>query len=259
MNEQTAMTSANEPKDMGDRTPMSPLRVNSDERRVQMDRLRLLRKPFPDNQISALPKPTARQTEELKKDFSLGSRCGVCGGWHQRDVVHLDYVGHAALTDRLLDADPEWSWEPLSLGQDGLPLFDAEGGLWIRLTVCGLTRIGYGDSQGKKGPNAIKECIGDALRNAAMRFGAALDLWHKGELHEKPKCADDESEAEELLSDEQQATISDMLEATASNVKAFCGIFRVQRVCDIPAHEYARALDLLKKKEAKGKVAKVAE
>jgi hypothetical protein len=26
--------------------------------------------------------------------------------------------------------------------------------------------------------------IGDALRNAAMRFGAALDLWHKGQLHD---------------------------------------------------------------------------
>jgi len=26
----------------------------------------------------------------------------------------------------------------------------------------------------------MKELIGDALRNAAMRFGAALDLWHKG-------------------------------------------------------------------------------
>jgi hypothetical protein len=29
----------------------------------------------------------------------------------------------------------------------------------------------------------MKEMIGDALRNAAMRFGAALDLWHKGDLH----------------------------------------------------------------------------
>jgi hypothetical protein len=29
----------------------------------------------------------------------------------------------------------------------------------------------------------MKEIIGDALRNAAMRFGAALDLWHKGDLH----------------------------------------------------------------------------
>ena len=35
--------------------------------------------------------------------------------------------------------------------------------------------------------DAMKERIGDALRNAAMRFGAALDLWHKGELHVEDK------------------------------------------------------------------------
>lgn len=99
-------------------------------------------------------------------------------------AVHLDYVGHAALTDRLLEVDPEWSWEPLAIGPDGLPVFDNFGGLWIRLTVCGLTRMGYGDAQGKNGPNAVKEAIGDALRNAGMRFGAALDLWHKGDLHD---------------------------------------------------------------------------
>jgi hypothetical protein len=46
-----------------------------------------------------------------------------------------------------------------------------------------VSRLGYGDAQGKTGPNATKERIGDALRNAAMRFGAALDLWHKGILH----------------------------------------------------------------------------
>ena len=33
----------------------------------------------------------------------------------------------------------------------------------------------------------MKERIGDALRNAAMRFGAALELWHKGELHAEPE------------------------------------------------------------------------
>ena len=37
--------------------------------------------------------------------------------------------------------------------------------------------------KGPAGGDAIKEVIGDALRNAAMRFGAALDLWHKGDLH----------------------------------------------------------------------------
>ena len=145
--------------------------------------LALLRAEFPAHQISKLPKPSKQQTEELKRDFKVGKRCLVCGGWHQPEVVHLDYVGHAALTDRLLDADPSWNWEPFAVSAEGLPVIDNLGGLWIRLTVCGVTRIGYGDAQGKDGPNAIKECIGDALRNAAMRFGAALDLWHKGDLH----------------------------------------------------------------------------
>jgi len=124
--------------------------------------LALLREPFPAHQISYLPK----------------------GG------VKLAYVGHAALTDRLLDADPAWNWEPLSLSADGLPVLDPYGGMWIKLTVLGITRLGYGHAGTKEGGDAIKEVIGDALRNAAMRFGAALELWHKGELHkddeEKP-------------------------------------------------------------------------
>lgn len=120
-----------------------------------IDQLQKLRVPFAEHQISYLPK----------------------GG------VKLAYVGHAALTDRLLDVDPLWTWEPLSTGPDGLPQLDAIGGLWIKLTVCGVTRLGYGDAGEKKGCNAMKERIGDGLRNAAMRFGAALDFWHKGDLH----------------------------------------------------------------------------
>lgn len=145
--------------------------------------LELLRLPFPPHQISKLPKGTKAQNECAP---SLKRRCEVCGGWHHPDVVHLDYVGHAALTDRLLDADPSWSWEPMATGEDGLPMFDQRGGLWIRLTVCGMTRLGYGNAEGKSYMDVgsrEKEVIGDALRNAAMRFGAALELWHKGQLH----------------------------------------------------------------------------
>jgi hypothetical protein len=145
--------------------------------------LDLLREPFPANLVSKLPKPTKQQTEAVKKDFKAGIRCKVCGAWHHPKVVHLDYVGHAALTDRLLDCDPEWNWEPMSTDSNGAPMIDDNGGIWIKLTVCGVTRIGYGHPDGKTGGNAIKETIGDALRNAAMRFGAALDLWHKGDLH----------------------------------------------------------------------------
>jgi hypothetical protein len=145
--------------------------------------LKLLRDPFPANQISKLPKPTKKQTEDVRADFKKGIRCQICGAWHHPDVIHLDYVGHAALTDRLLDADSNWYWEPLAIGPNGLPVIDGDGGMWIKLTVCGVTRLGYGDAQGKTGGDAMKERIGDALRNAAMRFGAALDLWHKGDLH----------------------------------------------------------------------------
>ena len=121
----------------------------------QLAGLAKLREPFPPEQIGKLPK----------------------GG------IFLDFVGHAHLTARLLEADPMWSWKPMAVDEDGLPKFDKDGCLWIRLTVCGVTRIGVGDAGGKTGGNAKKEAIGDALRNAAMRFGAALDLWAKADSH----------------------------------------------------------------------------
>lgn len=147
-----------------------------------------LREPFEPNQINQLPRNVRKNdNDKFQCNASNGRKVSMdgkyCGGYHSLSI-HLDYVGHAALTDRLLEVDPEWSYEPLALGENGLPVFDKEGGLWIRLTICGVTRLGYGDSQGKTGGNAIKEAIGDALRNAGMRFGAALDLWHKGDLHD---------------------------------------------------------------------------
>lgn len=149
---------------------------------AKLSGLDLLRAPFPAHQISKLPKPTKKQTDDVRADFTKGIRCQLCGAWHHKDVVHLDYVGHAALTDRLLDCDPAWNWEPAGFTPNGLPVME-NGGMWIKLTVCGVTRFGYGNADGKQGGDAIKEIIGDALRNAAMRFGAALDLWHKGDLH----------------------------------------------------------------------------
>ncbi len=151
------------------------------------ENLKKLREPFLPNQISKLPKP-------YKKDSPKG-KCPECGGYHGLPAMHLDYVGHAALTDRLLDVDPLWTWEPVSFDQNGLPSIDKDGGLWIKLTVCGVTRLGYGDAQGKSGGDATKERIGDALRNAAMRFGAALDLWHKGILHIEDDQAEDKPKA----------------------------------------------------------------
>lgn len=118
-----------------------------------------LRKPFPAKEIDKLPK----------------------GG------TTLDYVGHAAVTSRLLEVDPLWNWEPVAWDERGLPLFvrDNTGrvaGLWIRLTIGGVTRLGYG-SVAPGAFDAEKQLIGDAIRNSSMRFGVALDLWAKSDLY----------------------------------------------------------------------------
>jgi hypothetical protein len=136
---------------------------------MDADQATALRKPFPAGAIGKLPKP-------YSKDAPKG-RCDECGGYHGLPAVHLDYVGHAATTDRLLQVDPGWNWEPLAVDERGHPAVDGGGNLWIKLTVAGVTRIGVGDGK------SAKECIGDAIRNAAMRFGVALDLWAKEDLH----------------------------------------------------------------------------
>lgn len=153
----------------------------------QIEGLLKLRAAFELHHISKLPKPTKKQTDDVRADYKQGSRCTICGTWHHKDVVHLDYVGHAAITARLLDVDPMWTWEPVAFDASGLPLIDKDGGMWIKLSVLGMTRLGYGDAEGKTGPSAMKERIGDALRNAGMRFGMALDLWHKGVLEMEPE------------------------------------------------------------------------
>ena len=100
--------------------------------------------------------------------------------------TQLDYVSHAWVTDRLLEVDPLWSWKPMAFDADGLPKFDSNGGLWIELTVCGVTRYGYGEPQGRDKFDQTKGAIGNALRNAAMRFGVALDLWARETPGAKP-------------------------------------------------------------------------
>jgi hypothetical protein len=167
----------------------------------QLAALAKLRVPFPPEQVQALPKIlcgdcSRSRTKVCDNPRHAKSKCQTCDSYITQSHIHLDYVGHAELTNRLLDVDPLWDWEPLALDDRGLPAFDSNGGLWIRLTVCGKTRLGYGDSQGKQGPNAVKEAIGDALRNAAMRFGAALDLWAKSDLKaaqaEHPKSPEED-------------------------------------------------------------------
>ncbi len=122
---------------------------------------------------------TEEQAKKLREQFKPEQI-----GHLPRGGTTLSYVGHAATTDRLLQVDPDWTWEPMAVTETGAPVLVTEGlspqtnyGIWIKLTIAGVTRPGFGDGK------TVKECIGDAIRNAAMRFGVALDLWAKEDLH----------------------------------------------------------------------------
>ena len=142
--------------------------------------------PFSPDSISKLPKPTCRSCQDqtgrkLCNQHTWISNCSECRGHHSSATIHLDYVGHADVTRRLLEVDPDWDWLPVTEPTLLQVLPNPGGGMWIQLTVNGVTRLGYGDAQGKGGHNAVKEIIGDALRNAAMRFGVGLDLWSRSD------------------------------------------------------------------------------
>src|SRR5437762_4288268 len=101
-----------------------------------------LRDPFPPEQIGKLPASQKRPA--------------------------LDFVGHAAVTDRLNAVAPDATWTVDELFTQG-------NVCWIRgtMTIGGVSRPEYGDG---KDP---KEAIGNFIRRGAMRFGVALDLWSR--------------------------------------------------------------------------------
>lgn len=143
------------------------------------EKWKALREPFDKKVMGLLPKLICKPCVDKICKQHPKQKCKDCNAYISTAHMHLDYVGHAAVTDRLLSVDPAWSWEPLALDDRGLPALDSKGNLWIRLTVLGVTRIGVGDGK------SAKEVIGDALRNAAMRFGVALDLWTRDELESR--------------------------------------------------------------------------
>ncbi|MCP4961983.1 MAG: hypothetical protein GY925_22285, partial [Actinomycetia bacterium] len=125
----------------------------------------------------------------------------------QKTGPALDYVGHAAVTQRLLTVDPLWNWEPVAWDSSGRPKVNTvthisyrkngpdvettECSMWIKMTVAGVTRLGVGTAE--LGTDIDKRLISDAIRNAAMRFGVGLDLWSKEDLQ---AVADDTGHAE---------------------------------------------------------------
>lgn len=140
----------------------------------------------------------------------------------------LSYVGHADVTDRLLSVDPSWTWEPLAFDERGLPALDDRGGLWIKLTVCGLTRLGYGEPQGHNAYDRTKGAIGNAIRNAAMRFGVALDLWRKEESAPVP---DDDGVTADVVAMRPDPTDEHIVDWTA-RISAAQNKFQLKKIGD---------------------------
>jgi hypothetical protein len=164
-----------------------------------------LKKEFGKTAVGKLPKVTCKTCSDpkLKCDQHARRYCKICKGVVSEAHIHVDFVGHAYVTERLWAVDPEWSWEPLAFNQSGLPAMDEFGGLWIKLTIGGQTRLGYGDADGRKGHNATKIAIGDAIRNAAMRFQVALDMWKKDKQADEKTAAVTEDQPTAPLSREE--------------------------------------------------------
>lgn len=170
--------------------------------------LRKLRDQFPAGVIGKLPRVTCPKCSKGQCDEGHRKiRCEECKSYISERHIHLDYVGHADVTIRLIDVDPEWTWEPQATDPDpeilkaamasgnpeivrmvianAPPKFERDRngnpvGLWINLTVGGSVKPGVGSCPANQN-DAEKVLIGDALRNAAMRFGVAVDLWAKGD------------------------------------------------------------------------------
>lgn len=163
-----------------------------------------LREPFPPEEIGKLPRVSCgdcRNAQGKVCQKHTKSKCDICGNWITNAHLHLDYVGHAEITDRFLLVDPSWTWEPVAWTEDGQPQTMRHGPnlvMWGRLTLCGVARLGVGTAPAGK-DDAHKELIGDFLRNAGMRFGVALDLWRKSErLSAEEEHAEPEQPSEPL-------------------------------------------------------------
>lgn len=99
------------------------------------------------------------------------------------------------------------------------------------------------DKSGNKNDvQAVASAVSYGKRYTA---GALLNLTSHGEDDDAYRAA------VELVTDEQAATLRDMLEATGSNMVKYLEYMRAPSIEKIPAKDYAKALAALKAKESK--------
>jgi hypothetical protein len=137
-----------------------------------------LREPFAPSQIGKLPKGG----DDVAK--SAYQRCEVCKQKAPPHHWHVDYVGHAIVTDRLnrVVGTDGWSYtRPERVHDDRGKLL----AVISEMTILGHTKgieVGGPATSASTYAGQLKTAISDYICRAAMRFGVALDLWAKQEL-----------------------------------------------------------------------------
>lgn len=99
-------------------------------------------------------------------------------GWKRGDgsVQMIDYIEWHTACDILDENFPEWthSIKEVSVVADVVYCI-------VALTIAGITREGLGCGMLSRGETGFKKAEHDALKRAAVKFGVARDLYHKGE------------------------------------------------------------------------------
>lgn len=154
-------------------------------------RMEVMYRETPKDQIVYLPRMLSCCTRNQPcKDHVLLRECANC---HERNIAsgHYDIkgIGHIYVQRLFNEVDPFWSWEPVGVDENGLPAIQKtmssvkrgatqkveQSNLWIKVTVCGVTRLGVGTDH-SDAEDLYKKLVSDAIKNAGLRFGIAADL-----------------------------------------------------------------------------------
>ena len=134
---------------------------------------------------------TPEQSAQLKEYFPVKSHEFLQG---------KTYISEEAITNRLDEVDPSWSFERLDI-----TVRDTQVIATFRLTVCGVSRDGVGMDSIKQGAGeAEKSAATDALKRAARLFGIGRYILEMG------KAVTDYQSLERWLIQRQGGNVSQM-------------------------------------------------
>lgn len=130
-----------------------------------------VRRDFPANAQGKLPKPG--------QNASAAASCSICGGFHKgAGGVHVDYLGHAFVRERLNEVPWDLTiWRTAS----GDPMIIEEGELAtlpFTMTVMGVDRheVACAPTGKEEWPKLLWS---DMISRGGMAHGIGLSLWQK--------------------------------------------------------------------------------